>query len=389
MNVIHPYHLHKIRFTEISEIYTSETIKNLAFSLVSVFIPIYLLKNGLTFRDLCVLYIFQGLMRCLLEPIVGKALARYGGKHILALSYPVSFVYVVLLGVYPSHATPLATLAFIWAVAESMHWVAYQAAFSKVKDKHKSGREISAMGVLAVMVGAVGPLVGGFIATRYGLHLLFIVAPLLLLIAMIPLYQSVEIVRSKKLIYKGLVRKYKNDLVAHAAISFDVVAGAVIWPLFIYFIVNDYITLGSIVSLSFFVSIFVLIIIGKLSDLFNKKKLIVVGSVGLAVINIFRNLATTFWFAFGVNIAGIVVGPLLYTPLFSLFYSHADSVRRIEYTVIMEMAGDAARTIMWALLYVLTFWLDRRHVFMAAFGMAVMALLFTNIVKLRVRSSSN
>lgn len=385
MITMHPYHLHKIKFTEISEIYTSETIKNLAYSLVGIFIPIFLLKNGLTFRELCMLFVMQNVLRFFLEHFVGRAIARYGGKHTLALSYPFSFIYIVLLSIYPNHPTPLPLIAIIWAIADSMHWVAYQAAFSKAKDKYKSGREISAIGILATMVGVIGPITGGYVASKYGLNTIFIISPILLLVAMVPLYQSIDTIRSQKLKFDGMVRKISKDLFAHAALSFDVVVGTIIWPLFIYFIVDDYFKLGSIVSISFFLSIFALLVIGKVSDILNKKKLIIVGSSGLVIINIFRNMATTFWFAFGVNLAAIIIGPLLSIPLFSLFYSHADSSRRIEYIVLMEMAGDIARATLWGILFLLTYQLSQRQLFTSAFALAAMSLLFTNVVKLRTK----
>lgn len=382
---MHPFHMHKLRFTEISEIYTSETIKNLAYSLIGIFIPIYLLNNGLSLKSLCLLFIFQNLIRLVIEPVIGGLVAKKGAKHILALSYPFSFLYIILLALYPTYETPLLLIALIWALADSMHWVSYQSAFSKAKHKKKAGREISLLGILHVIVGAIGPILGGLVAVIAGLNAVFVIASILLVAAMIPLFQTLETVKAEKLNYKGVAKKATDDLIAHGALNFEVVIGTVIWPLFIYFIVKDYLQLGAIVSLSFLLSIVAIYAVGLITDSFNKKILIALGSIGMAVVNIFRSFATTFWQAFGVNLAAIIVMPLLQTPLFSIFYSHADRTRRVEYVVLMEMAGDAARTLLWLLLLLLILTSNQKEFFTFAFFSTAAILLFTNLVKLQLK----
>ncbi|PLS80993.1 hypothetical protein CYG49_03630, partial [Candidatus Saccharibacteria bacterium] len=349
----HLLHLHRIRFTEISEIFASETIKNFAFSLVGIFIPIFLLSNGMSLSSLCVLLILQNFFRFVLEPFVGRLIARFGAKHVLAISYPFSFIYILLLSLYVDFKTPIAVIALIWAIADSLHWVSYQSAFSRAKHAKQAGKEISAIGILGVIVGAVGPFIGGLIAVTYGLNAAFIVASMLLLMAMVPLFQTSETVKSERLSYKGLFKKVKRDLVAHAAISFDIVVSTTVWPLFMFFIVKDYLQLGAIVSLSFLLSIAALFFIGRLTDTKNKKKLIAVGSVGIGAIHAIRLLAVNFWLALSVNLAALIVSPLLFTPLVSLFYEHADETRRIEYVVLLEMAGDITRALFWVVLFIL------------------------------------
>lgn len=382
---IHPLHLHRIRFTEISEIYTSETIKNLAFSLVGLFIPIYLLNNGVSLTQLCFFFVLQSLFRFLIEPAVGRGIARFGAKHVLSFSYPISFAFITLLVLYPMYQVPLWVIAVIWAVADSMHWVSYHAAFSRAKHKKKAGREIGLLNILAVLAGAVGPILAGFIAVNSNLNFVFVIAAVLLLVAMVPLFQTLESVRSKKLVYKGLTGRIKRDLTAHAAINFEVVVASVIWPLFIYFIVKDYLQLGAIVSLSLLLSIVIIFITGRMTDNLNKKALIVIGSTSMAAVNIFRSLANSFWYASGVNIAATVVAPLLQIPLVSIFYAHADTQRRIEYVVLMEMAADLSRTVFWILLFVLSVLVSQQELFTYSFVLASAALLFTNVVRLRLK----
>ncbi len=380
----HPYHLHRLKFTELSEIYTSETIKTFAYSLIGIFVPIYLLKNGVTLQTLCVMFILHSIFRLVLEYPVGRAIARYGAKHILAISYPFSFIYIVMLAVYPTYPTPLYLIAGLWALADSMHWVAYHSVFSKAKTKARSGRQISFIGILSVAAGALAPIIGGIIAVRYGLQSVFLLAPVLLLVAMLPLFQSMETVRSKRLRFGGLARTIRGDMLSHAGLGFDVIVGTVVWPLFIYFVVNDYLKLGMIISLSFLLSIAALLAIGRVSDVVSKKKLIIAGSSGLALVNISRNLAGTFWYAFGINIFATIIGPLLSTPLFSIFYAHADRTRRIEYTVLMEMAGDAARIVAWTALLLVSLYASQQTVFRAAFLMAAIALIATNAVQVKL-----
>ncbi|HSH56155.1 MAG TPA: MFS transporter [Candidatus Limnocylindrales bacterium] len=381
----HPYHLHKLQFTEISEIYTSETIKTFAYSLIGIFLPIYLLQNGVSLQSLFILFILINVFRFFLELPVGHLIARFGAKHVMAISYPLSFLYIALLAVYPSYPTPLYIIAALWAIADSLHWVAYQSLFSKAKSKGKSGRQIGLMGILSISIGALVPLLGGYIAAKFGLQAVFMIAPILLLIAMVPLFQSMETVRSKRLNFSGLVPTVRRDMVAHAALSFDVVAGMVLWPLFIFMAVQDYFKLGLLVSLSFIPSLIAFWFAGRISDTMSKKRTLAVGAGGLFVVNAFRAAVTGYWSAFGVHALGVIVGPLLSIPLYSIFYSHADRTRRIEYTVVLEMAADASRALTFALLLGISLIASQQNVLRAGFVMAAIAILATNVVQLKLR----
>jgi MFS family permease len=384
MLAYHPYHLHRLKLTDLRQMYLAETIKGFAYSIVGIFIPIYLLTKGVSLAELSLFMLLMNAVRVVLEIPIGYAIARFGAKHVLALSYPASFVYVVAIAYYQQLHIPLWTIAVAWAVADGLHWTAYETEFSKAKHARSSGREMSAIGALSTIAGAAGPLIGGILAAKFGLQSLFVVAPALLLLAMLPLYQSVDVVRSPALRFGGIIGRSRRDLLAHMALSSDYVVAGTLWPLFMYFLIKDYFRLGAVISLSLFLTLAAYFIIGRLSDSFNKKKLILAGSTGLALVNIFRNFAGTIWYAFGINIAGLVFSPLMSTPIFAVFYRHADQSRRIEYIVLLQMAGDLARALLWAVVLVLSVVASREVAFEGAFFVAAATLGFTNIVRLRL-----
>jgi MFS family permease len=384
MLAYHPYHLHRLRLTDLRQMYLAETIKGFAYSIVGIFIPIYLLNQGVSLPDLCAFMLLMNAVRVLLEIPIGQAIARFGAKHVLALSYPASFVYIVAIAYYQQFHIPLWTIALAWALADGLHWTAYETEFSKVKHASTSGREMSAIGALSTIAGAAGPLIGGIFAAKFGLQSLFVVAPALLLLAMVPLYQSVDVVRSPALRFGGIFNRSRRDFVAHAALSSDYVVAGTIWPLFMYFVINDYFQLGAVISLSLFLTLAAYFVIGRLSDSVSKKALILMGSTGLALVNVFRNFAGTLWYAFGINIAGLIFSPLMSTPIFAVFYRHADQSRRIEYIVLLQMAGDVARAALWAIVLGLSLVASRQVAFEGAFLVAALTLGFTNIVRLRL-----
>lgn len=383
MSGMHAHHLHRIRFTEISEIYYSETIKNIAFSMIGVFIPIFLLKSGVSLPSVCILYITHSVVRLMMEPLVGKAIASYGAKHILAFSYPFSLVFISLFAIYPYYPLPVWAIAIFWAISDSLHWVSYHSAFSRAKHRTKAGREIGRMSILNVLAGTIGPLLGGLVAYFFGLNITFVIAAFLMLGAMVPLFQTYERIKSDKLSYKGIVKVIKYDMVAYGSLGVDIVAGVTVWPLYIYFVIHNYFNLGAIISISLLLSTIFVVFVGRISDRSNKKLLIAVGSIGLAVANVLRNVATTVLSAFGVYMFGSVISHFMGIPMFSIFYNHADKVRRIEYVVIMEMCQDFTRLCTWLILFVVSLSFNNDVFFKVSFLAAAIALIFINMVKVK------
>ncbi len=384
----HPFHLHKIKTTELSEVFTSESIKTFAQSMIGLFIPIYLLQQGVNFTNICILYLTLNLCRLILEPFIGHLVARFGAKHVLAWSYPASLTYITMLFLYPDYKFSVLLIALPWALAESMHAVAFFSVFSKIKRMRKCGADFALVNVFATIAGGLGPVTAGFIADKYGLNIIFMLAPILMFFAAIPLYMSLEVVRSERLQFKGMRKIISRDVLAYSGLNVDVVAGATIWPLFIFYFVQDYTKVGAIISLSFIISVAAFMITGSLSDHRSKRGLILFGSVGLSIVNLFRLIASSFFTALGVNIFGKVVGPAMATPMYSMFYKHADQTRRIEFGVMLEMAGDLVRACVWLILLSVSLWNTLPIVFYTSFIMAAIGLLFTNCVPLRAYTRS-
>lgn len=383
----HPLHLKKFKYSELSELYIAETIKNLAFSLVGVFIPIYLLGLGYSFTSICQMFLALNVTRFAIEPLVGYLVSRFGPKHILAFSYPFSFFYLLLISLVDTYRFPLLLIAAVWAVSDSLHWVSYHSDFSKVKKTKKTSREIGFITMLGVIASALGPLIGGYVGNKYGLHILFIVSPILLLCAAIPLLKTKEKVKKTDLNYAGVFKRVKTDCFAHFSQGFDVTVGTTVWPLFMILLYNNFLQAGAVVSAAFMLSIIMIYISGHLSDRVSRKFLVFLGSISLSAVNILRYLTTSIKTVFQVNLLGTLAGPLTSIPLFSLFYNHAGEKKRIEYNVLIEMSGDLGRSAIWGTLLLLSTLMPMNQALSKSFLITAIAVLGVNLVKTKIKKT--
>lgn len=154
--------------------------------------------------------------------------------------------------------------------------------------------------------------------------------------------------------------------------------GIAIWPIFIWQLLDQkYIAVGFISALIVLATVIIRLIVGNLSDRYDKKKVMVWGTVLYSIgwfIKVFVQTGYQIFFASTFhNFSSIV----MHTPLDTLTYERAaDQGHYIdEYTVLKELALNFGRaaTCLILIFLVATFGLT------AAFIFAAVVSLFVNI----------
>jgi len=100
-------------------------------------------------------------------------------------------------------------------------------------------------------------------------------------------------------------------------------ANGVIWPLFIFFILGSYLSLGIVGTILSGVSAILLIIVGKVSDKKDKRKMVRTSSLFEALAWIFRSLVQTTTHIYVATIFASIVNGIRKSPLMALEYDKA------------------------------------------------------------------
>ena len=366
----HP--LVKVKFNELSEIYTSVMLRSLAMSMSGIFIPIFLYHLDYKIWQIFLYYFFVFGASYLFTIPSAKVVAKIGPKHTILISYILQILTMTGLVYLKDFSDLFIVTAVLLGLANILFFTAFHIDFSKVQHKETGGSELG-IAYLGERFGAViGPIIGGLIAFIFDPKFIFLAAILVLVSAVVPLFMTKEPTRlNQKLTYHDFnLGQIKSDISSYSFFTLEVATSMIIWPLFlgVFVFKNDpYILLGTIMSLSIVISLLVARAYGKMIDNGQGRRLLRFSAISNAILHSFRVFTNGFVPALGVNLANEVVTPGYRMAMFRGMYDSADSFsgHRIVYISIMEMFSCMARMLFFGFATAGAYYLDSGRVFFA------------------------
>ena len=363
-----------MKFDELAEVYTSMSLRSFGFGVIGIFVPIFLYKNGVDLTGIFLFYTLFFALRIPMAYMVAYIVARIGPKHTIAVSTVLLVGFLMQLLSYPDFKWPLAMLAFSFTLANGLFFVAYNTDFSKIKSNKHGGKELGWLYIFERAGSALGPLIGGLLATFVSPQVTIGFAMLVLLGSLIPLFLTNEPVKTHQHItFKNFKwRRHKRDFVSLSAFNIENVATGVMWPLLIavfIFTEDTYAKLGGIVAVAMVLSMVGARMFGKIID--NKKGyyLLKYGVYLNAVTHSVRSFITAGGGAVAVSLLNEPTTLSYRMPLVKGFYDAADSEEgyRIVYLVVAEMITAGAKSLYCAALLVASYYFDPVNVLRYSF----------------------
>lgn len=341
-----PYkHLLHFAFNkELSEIYITSVIRSFAFALVGVFVPAYLIKLGYPLNTVFYFYLYWAISFLILVVFIPKIYTKIGIKHSIFLSMPIFIAYFLMLYSLETYSWNLFFLAVVSALANAFYWPAFHINFINSSDKEHRGEELGMMNVFSYIAVIFAPLIGGLIIAFLGFKVLFGFVTLLLIIAPIPLFFTKERYTLFKFSFKYLFRKgnLKNFSVffVEGVINY---AETVIWAIFIFLILKSFISLGFLSTLLILFTTFMTFILGRLSDVFSKRKIMRIGIFSSSIIWFFKTMANSFLHFTILNSLFGIAFTFINVPYTALFYNKAAKEHPAEFVVFREVSLTLGR----------------------------------------------
>lgn len=358
-----------IGYDELSELYIGMMFRSFALSIIGIFIPLYLLNLGYPVTDIALVFAWHFTFRIGGDYVAGRTIAAIGPKHTIFLSYIVQIITLAMFLTLPQFGWPLWLLGGIWGFSNSLFWLAYHVDFSKIKHTEHGGKEQGMVTIVERVGYALGPVVGGVLATFFGPQFAFVVSTVILFLGLIPLMSTAEPVRThRKLDFSPFtIKKLWPDLVTFSTISVDDLTSVFYWPLFLSLFVLGglaYAELGIISTVSMLVSILSAKIIGQLTDRHHGRPLFQAGLLGVSVVQLIRPFISTARYALGSSILYELFVVSRNLPLYKGVYDNADqwAGHRIEYITLLEIGSGVVRAVT---CWVIVLLLERMNVHLA------------------------
>ncbi|MDP3043251.1 MAG: MFS transporter [bacterium] len=367
-------------------LFSGRMIQFIASGMLGLFLPIFLfIKLGHRVEYVFLYFLIGWLLYALLLPAGAQLLNKIGLRRSLRISVFLDGLYYVCLYFIDKDPYLFLTLSMIVITLDRlMFWLPYHTDFAKFTDQSNRGKEVSLMYATHSFLSIIMPVVAGYIIVKYGFNAVFVMAIIIYLAAGIP---YLALPRTEERYSWGIwetwkkyfSRENKKLVLANMANGAENVIGIIIWPIFIWQILQgDYLEVGAISSLIIFIAVILQLFAGKYTDIINKRKMLHWGSALYALGWVAKIFVLTAFHIFIIGAYHEFTKIFKDTPFDTLNYEiMADRGHYVdEYTVLKEIAIQFGRVLMliFAIAVALNFGLNW------TFGLAALASLLINLL---------
>lgn len=275
-------------------IYLMNSIDALGFSLVGIFIPIFIINQGYGLADVVYYFIVHNIFLIFAITtgiIIGK---RTGLQFLLIARLPFLFLYFLALLSWNNNFSYL-WIAILSGMQAAFYWLPLNIIFTRESKPKNMGKFISRLIAYPQVVAFLGPLTGAFIIKISGFRTLFLLAFIVIAASVLPILKtSIKKVKYNLDFKKGikLFKKYKKYMIAEI---FDNIGGeseGIIWPVFIFLTSMSVVSVGFIGALMPVGSILFTLLLGKLADKGGYRFYMKIGAISLLTIWLLRFVFT-------------------------------------------------------------------------------------------------
>ncbi|MGB4942977.1 MAG: hypothetical protein WBO92_02595, partial [Candidatus Moraniibacteriota bacterium] len=146
---------------QIYRVFVSHTIRGIALSCVSIYVPIYFFTRGHSLSEVIGYYAvlhLSGLFVAL--TVIPRLIERHGLIRVFKLNYLFEITYFALLFLLPYFSISIYSIAFIGGMATFLYWVPLNILLIKNADFDKMGTDLANFFALPKLFSIVGPLIG-------------------------------------------------------------------------------------------------------------------------------------------------------------------------------------------------------------------------------------
>ena len=332
----------KFSFSGINGILLSNFLLWFGFSMVGIFIPLYIFKITNNFFWILGFYLLLELVIIICTLPTAKLVARFGSDKISfvgALFRSVFLILLILAGKEPLFFIPA---VIFWGLAVPFCWIPFHLSVVGTDHTLSFGKDAAKINFTDKIGAIAGPILGGFIIQSFGFNSLYLTSLVFIIASGIPLFFDRYEFKFPEISSKTLGENLPIKQMPRLFLGFfgtGLFSGfqGIIWPIYVFLLVGSYKFLGGITSISLFGSFILLIIVGRLADRFGSKILKV--SVPLNILNWLARIFLTSPFSlFLVDLFYQLVSIFVWIPFDQLSYQTAVQTKRLEYFLSREIA---------------------------------------------------
>jgi len=330
---------------KLSKIYLTTLLRSFALSLVSIFVPVYLIKIGYPLDSALVFLMLFYIGITLASPFAAWLSSRIGSIKTIANASLFTISYLLLLRLLAADNVLLFHIVpFVGAIGVALFWIPMNSFFVRSKQKKVCAEQTAIWSAVSCVASAVGPVLGGVVLTFLNFNSLFVLASVVLGLSILPLMQRKEIRDKFKLFLKKSERqKFGSWFKLFFVQGLLFTSVDILYPIYVYLTSKSFTITGATASVLSVSLALTSVVIGKLADRL-KRAVSVAGAVTLSLTSVFLLLFKNPIF---VILASFPLGAgwaAISIPLFAFFSNElnkSDALKLMAYRDIYLGLGRA------------------------------------------------
>lgn len=371
----------------VSELFASNLIITLATAMVTIFEPIYLYAQGFSLTRILYFFLAVYVAYFILLPLGAKFARRWGYEKAMITSSPFLIGYYVCLYLIPQGQ------AYIWLSIASLvlqkmfYWPAYHADFARFGRRAERGREVGNFLIITSLASIAAPFLGGLIVVVWGWAALFIVVSILILASNLPMITTPEKFTAKPFSYWHAYRRLtyaenRRNFFGFLGFGEELIV-LVIWPVFIYTVVGNYLSIGSLVALATLTTTLVLLYVGRMTDgdREERRSILKVGSIFSSAAWWLRLLIGGSLGVFLIDTLSRISKNVIVVPMMAMTYDQASATSVMKTVVFFEMSLVVGKILAIVLGVLALRYVDSSYSYGALFVLAGLMTLLYSLIK--------
>lgn len=380
--VFHPHYFEYLLKRDVTKLYITVAIRNLAMGMVSIFSPVYLYlyfdgSIPLTLLFFGVMFGLYGVFAV----IGGKMTAKIGStKAMLISSFFYIAYYIALFFIYESPLLPVVAL-LVAAIGMALFWPAFHTDFARFSSQDARGRESSRVNIATLFPTVLSPAIGGLILVTFGFPALFVIVAVLLLASIIPLlytkeHQEIYTDSYEKAWARIFKKENRKTTIGLFSEGVEILINFYVWPLFLFTLAISFSEMGGITSFALVASSLFMLYAGRISDTQDRPWLLNVGAVWTSIAWILKYFVTGTFDALLAQTIYRISRAAARVPFWTFFYEKAAAKgpETDEFIVYREIVVNVGRFFVFSLLALLFFVFPFLQLQVIFLGAAVLAL---------------
>ncbi len=250
--------------------------------------------------------------------------------------------------------------------------------------RKKRGKELAFIGIIILLSTASAPLIGSVIA-NINFTIVFIISSLLVIIGTVPLFFTKDSYEKVNFTFDNLAEKLfskkdRGNFISFSGYAIESIIGRTIWTIFLIIIIGSIFKTGLIISLTLLISLGIFYFMGRITDKYDKIKLIKIGTILYFFAWIGRIFADTYYKILFIDSYKNLSEKIVHIPWSSHSYDLAEKEDYFCFIVSREIIFNFIRVLILPVLSFI-FWIDYNPFLISFFIAAIFSLGYVFIKK--------